>query len=329
MMLAFYLGFFSNSLYIMSVDSVDSVGDLGNTDNQISHIKTKKKQVSPAKRWCFTLNNYTEEEVSAIVLQFKEYCDIAFFSYEVGDSGTPHLQGYVEFIVQRRPRAVIDCTNRIHWGDEKGRACRGNREQNLRYVTKDSALVFSWGLPKPLKLIGYDDMYVYQRGVLELVLEEPNDRSVIWVYGEKCIGKTQMLRYLCAKHNAYILPVSEKHALAQVYIIEEKFSGQKDPIYCINLTADQSRFQKHMLFSIIEAVKDGVFSANFGTDANGMCLFNPRHMIVFANEKPDFTKTEIDLNRFITYKVDCEKWEKMPNLENYCNGSSDSEGEDS
>ena len=67
-----------------SVSSVEFC-DLGNT------ITKSRKQISPAIRWCFTFNNYTEEEVSSIVLQINMDCKKAIVSREVGASGTPHF----------------------------------------------------------------------------------------------------------------------------------------------------------------------------------------------------------------------------------------------
>jgi len=52
------------------------------------------KQNSRARSYCFTLNNYTEEEYNEVVGTLKNYQYTAIGT-EVGESGTPHLQGFV------------------------------------------------------------------------------------------------------------------------------------------------------------------------------------------------------------------------------------------
>ena len=53
----------------------------------------------------------------------------------------------------------------------------------------------------------------------------------------------------------------------------------------------------------MESVKDGLFSTNFGTDNNSMCVRNTSHIIVMANTPPDFNKSEIDRKRFKVFNV--------------------------
>lgn len=55
------------------------------------------KQISPARAWCFTLNNWTEKEHSSIVQKLLEESDRFLFCVgkEIGKKGTPHLQGAV------------------------------------------------------------------------------------------------------------------------------------------------------------------------------------------------------------------------------------------
>ena len=273
-----------------SNSSNSSKGDLGNTKSK----SPSTKQISPAKRWCFTLNNYDDNDISSISSKFRDVCNIALFGAEVGEEGTPHLQGYCEFSVKCRPKSH-GLTESIHW-----EACKGNRESNVNYCSKDSNILFSIGLPKPLKLLDEYRMYEYQKYICQWALQEPDDRKILWLYGGKNIGKTQALKVLCnpaGPYKASILPTSKKHALAQV---------QKCDLcetFVFNLTADESQYQTNSMFSIIESLKDGLFSTAFGTDNNAMCVRNSSNVIVVANMPPDGSKTEIDRERFEIWEI--------------------------
>lgn len=88
------------------------------------------------RRFCFTLNNYTEEQFDQII----ELCISKEWRYiigkEIGKNGTKHLQGYINFEKPFRPvqNKIFKeiCGTRIHW--EK---CRGNEKQNYEYCSKD------------------------------------------------------------------------------------------------------------------------------------------------------------------------------------------------
>lgn len=107
-------------------------------------------RINPSKAWCFTLNNYTEIEHGALVQLFLKLTDKYFFicGKEVGASGTPHLQGYIEKRQGRfRPLPLFQVLranrNAMHFERAKG-----NRAQNYKYCSKDNKFVSN--IPPPI-----------------------------------------------------------------------------------------------------------------------------------------------------------------------------------
>ena len=83
---------------------------------------------------CFTLNNYTtEDELHIGLLALDEGTIGLVYGREVGESGTPHLQGYIEFRHQRSfTSAKKAISMRAHLQQAKG-----TRLQNYAYCTKE------------------------------------------------------------------------------------------------------------------------------------------------------------------------------------------------
>lgn len=82
------------------------------------------------KYWCFTLNNYTEEEENFLK---NINCKYIVFGKEVGENGTNHLQGYIEFGSNRKlERLKREISNRAHWEKRRGKA-----EEAANYCKKD------------------------------------------------------------------------------------------------------------------------------------------------------------------------------------------------
>jgi len=86
--------------------------------------------MAQSKRWCFTLNNYEGlfdwDDLKAAGFTFLVYQE------EVGECGTPHLQGYVE----------LSRSQRLTWVKKHlGRSCHleqanGSPDENEKYCTK-------------------------------------------------------------------------------------------------------------------------------------------------------------------------------------------------
>jgi len=97
----------------------------------LSLRKAMTKRIQ-ATRWCFTLNNYTAEEVKWID---SAECQYVIYGKEVGDSGTPHLQGYIEVATKRAMSTIKKMVGaRAHL-----EVARGTSKQASDYCKKDGA----------------------------------------------------------------------------------------------------------------------------------------------------------------------------------------------
>ena len=96
-----------------SANSADSAGGEGN-----NRTSPPKKQCNPLRYACFTMNNYTEDNIIELKTKFAALATKWIIGREIGASGTPHLQGAVQFNQRLRPISAIGM--KIHWEKMKG-----------------------------------------------------------------------------------------------------------------------------------------------------------------------------------------------------------------
>ena len=65
------------------------------------------------KNWCFTLNNYTQADLDRLSSPL-DGVDYIIYGKEVGQSGTPHLQGVVCFAQRKRKPQVLAVLGQCH-----------------------------------------------------------------------------------------------------------------------------------------------------------------------------------------------------------------------
>lgn len=109
-------------------------------------METKSEKVKrdfPVKNTIFVVNNWTQSEYDAIVSYDNfEYMIIA---KEIGESGTPHLQGYIQMKTKKRWSTLkkVDGFARAHFERAKGTA-----KQNMIYCCKGSQPKSEWDVFK-------------------------------------------------------------------------------------------------------------------------------------------------------------------------------------
>jgi len=172
-----------------------------------------------SRNWCFTLNNYSVNDQKLIDDYAMAHLDVyIIYGEEEGESGTPHLQGYVHF---PNPQAMSHLKKFIIHGHFS--ICKGTPQQNIDYCKKDGK-VTTYGDPPltqqeankakakrfiELAKVGdfatiqeenpsrYVSSYRTMQQIATDHMIKPADLEAtcgIWIYGESGTGKTTAAR---------------------------------------------------------------------------------------------------------------------------------------
>lgn len=233
--------------------------------------------------WCFTLNNYSEQELDQILEIAKNYKYI--IGEEIGEQGTPHLQGFIQSEKRFRANEKFK-NNRIHW-----ERCKSNEIDNIKYCSKSSKYHTNIDIKKKVLQDPLEGMepYDWQRNILDIIKEDPHPRKIMWYWEKKgCAGKTTLAKHICMNYDAiYVNGKSSDIKCAITQSIEKKKKGPDIVIFGIPRDKED-----YVQYSALEEVKDGIFFS--GKYESGMVMFNIPHIIVFANFKPDVKKLSED-----------------------------------
>ncbi len=243
-------------------------------------------QSSPKVHWCFTLNNYSQDDIHYISSNssIKSY----IFQEETGEEGTPHLQGYLAFKSKQRLSALKKINPKIHW--EPCRDIKASIAYCSKSETRTGKIYANIPYPKPLKCLKYEQLYDWQKNIVDIAKTEPDDRTIHWVWEEEGNrGKSQLIRYLVIKHNALILSnKASDMKYGCIKYAEKNHSGPE--IICINIP--RSVDTQYLSYQGIEDIKDATFfSPKYESD---MFVMNPPHIFIFSNEYPETEKLSSD-----------------------------------
>jgi len=241
------------------------------------------KQISPAKHWFFTINNHTEKDI--IFLMECSSIEKLSMQEETGESGTPHLQGYLKFATKKRPLSLLGLK-------ESGghfAICR-NVKDCIQYTQKEDTrtgrqFVRGLRIVRPLKVLRTEQLYDWQKKVVDECMNEPDDRTINWLWdsiGNK--GKNQLVRYLVINRNALL--ISGKGADIK-FLISQQLQPPDIILYDIPRTA-----QGYVNYTALEEVKNGIFCSN--KYESKMVVMNSPHIFCFANFEPNLAAMSED-----------------------------------
>ncbi|AXH75926.1 MAG: putative viral replication protein [Cressdnaviricota sp.] len=248
---------------------------------------TRTPTVHPSKHWVFTFNNYSEENIVQMCHVFRLRSTKYYFAREVGESGTPHLQGVVSFKKKLRPLS-IHLPRQIHW--EK---MRGTWDEAVDYCRKEGneSWVHGFTPKRPLqKLACEDNMYPWQDTLLLSLKMEPDQRSIVWIWEEiGNTGKSTFLKYLMRFHGC--IPLEGKKA-----DILHCAAEHESDLYVYDM---ERSLETYVSYASIEKIKNGTFMS--GKYEGAVVDRNPPHVVLFANFPPETKKLSLD--RWKIYKI--------------------------
>jgi len=232
--------------------------------------------------WCFTLNNYLEEDIEQLEHTLRCECDWYIFQEETGENGTPHLQGTIKLKKRQRLTQLKTIDHRIHW--EATKCVNKSKIYCTKYESRTGEIfAHNVDIPEPLDL---EEPYGWHLDVLSIINQKPDRRTINWFWEPQGnYGKSSLCKYLAVKKNAIILSGKSNdmfHALS-------KRRASSIKLIIIDVPRVSTGF---INIGAIEAIKNGlVFSGKY---EGAQLAFNCPHVFVFANEPPPMEKMSLD-----------------------------------
>lgn len=270
-----------------SLETLEILED-GNTGPPESN-KNNKKQCVQLKSWFFTWNNYPENYLEILEPVFNVLCKRYKFQQEIGESGTPHLQGNIELKKKQRWNE-FKLPNEIHW--EKTR----NIEAAFTYCGKDASRAgqtHSMGIktpPAPLELI--ETLSPWMVDAIEIIKSKPDKRAFYWYYDKDGgASKSDFCKWAHVHLNTEKLEYGKAGDLYNIVL-----NTDMDKCRCLFLDISRDNGNK-VCWKAMENIKNGYITSM--KYEGGTKLFNPPHIIIFSNFLPDTRALSKDRWRII------------------------------
>lgn len=269
----------------------NSTGSTGVGNTKTTPECKEDKQDSAVKYWFFTYNNYTDEKMALLIEWLNGNCKNYIFQEEKGKEGTEHLQGCIELLTRQRFTALKKVvSSKIHW--EPVRDITKAKDYCSKVDTRNGKTYSKgWEVKRELKLI--DNLYPWQKKIISLTEEEPDDRTINWVIDRVgCKGKTALCKYMYVKNNAVIATGGGSRDIANLLKneVENGRDLNKKTTFIFNISREVDT--ENMSYKAIEGVKDGLLT-NTKYEA-GTLVFNSPHVWIFANNEPEINKLSLD-----------------------------------
>lgn len=279
-----------------------------------------------AKHWCFTLNNYTDQDVARLST-LPPGATYLLFGREVSSTGTPHLQGFVSFASRLRLGQVISAIGQCH--------CTVARRvaESIAYCKKEGDFVEVGDPPggqgarndldafKEAVMGGCYDITVLRKEHSEIVARYPrfvfdfiadhapkphieNHPLRPWqqqLYSDLVLEPNDRSVIFIVDYQGnsgktwFVKYFLNLHSNAQLILPGKKadmaFALRVD-IRVLFIDAPRAKQGEFLQYDFLEEVKNGlVFSSKY---ESRMKILEKCHVVVLMNEDPDATKLSTD-----------------------------------
>jgi len=292
---------------------------------------TKMPPVPPrraqSKNWCFTLNNYTQADEDRIQGLGAEI-QYVVYGREVGDSGTPHLQGYISFGARKRlaqvkaavgatahceiarnPAASIEYCKKDGDFYESGEVPGGSGHRSDLDAFKEDVKQGNHDLSSIREL--HSDVYAkYPRFCLEYIQDNLPKKAIevhplrpwqaemnVKLNGPPDDRTIRFIVDLTGNNGKtwyahYYASLHERVQVLQPGKKADMAYALDATVRCLFVDAPRSKQGEFLQYDFLEQVKDGyVFSSKYESRVKTL---SKCHVVVLMNEEPDMTKLSAD-----------------------------------
>lgn len=305
-----------------------SQGSSGSGGGEVSPPPPKKKRrASPIVKMVCRISSPSFEKdkwfQGSVVPWFQQFMEFTTKKYvmqlERGEETERlHIQG--AFILKKKQRCTALAEHVRNFSEELSgasiwfRKMAGSWEDQQKYCAKkDTRVAGPWG-DLPEDDMSIDESYFkhkffkWQEAIVESVsVPDPVDqqswerRWIYWFWDHKGgIGKTYLAKWLAWRHKAVIVSGKKRHILATAF----KSPNCRLYVFIIPRSAGDL-----VSYQAIEAIKDGLFHAGFGTECCGMVNRKHPQVLVLANQPPQLQQLSDD--RWVIQEI-TEAWKGLP-----------------
>lgn len=283
-----------------------------------------------SKNWCFTLNNYTQVDVDRLSsLETEPVVSYCIFGREVGESGTPHLQGFISLSQRKTLNWLVTTLGQAHFSVAR------NVSKSIEYCKKEGSFTeigpppqTSQGQRSDLDAFKEDvvlgnldlrsirelhsDIYAkYPRFCQEYILDHqpkpvlPDHELREWqqqLYDDLLVeaDARKVIFLVDIQGNSGKTWFSHWFSRQDVRPTQVLLPGKKaDMAFALDSTtrvlfvdAPRSKQGEYLQYDFLEEVKNGyVFSSKY---ESRLKYLESCHVVVSMNEEPDLTKLSFD-----------------------------------